>query len=104
MGLSSIDNSLSGKVLSTGSSNSWVINRDNSTIGVSNELSVEVEGTSVSIVGSISSRCSSICSNRGSYYWGLGSKESSLGIEVFSTGSSNSWLINRNNSTIGVPC
>merc|ERR1712106_566915 len=98
MGLSSIDNSLSGKVFSTGSSNSWLINRDNSTIGVSNELSVEVEGASVSIVGSISS----MCSNRGSYYWGLGSKESSLGIEVFSTGSSNSWLINRNNSTIGV--
>jgi len=117
-GLSSIDNSLSGKVLSTGSSNSWLINRDNSTVGVSNKLSVKVEGASVSIVGSISSRGSSIgnsggrregshrrssiCSNRGSYYWGLGSKESSLGIEVFSTGSSNSWLINRDNSTIGV--
>jgi len=125
-GLSCIDNSLSGEVLSTGSSNSWLINRDNSTVGVSNKLSVIVEGSSVSIVGSISSRgsskvksrgsrvgshrcsrvgshrCSSICRNRGSYYWGLSGKESSLGIEVFSTGSCNSWLINRDNSTVGV--
>jgi len=117
-GLSSIDSSLSGEVLSTGSSNSWFINRDNSTVGVSNELSVKVEGASISVVWSISSRgssignsggsrvgshrCSSICSNRGSYYWGLGGKESSLGIEVFSTGSCNSWLINRDNSTVGV--
>merc|ERR1711935_1052292 len=117
-GLSCIDNSLSGEVLSTSSSNCWFINRDNSIVGVSNKLSVKVERASVSVVGSISSRgssignsggsrvgshrCSSICSNRGSYYWGLSSKESTLGIEVFSTGSCNSWLINRDNSTVGV--
>ena len=50
----SISLSLDSKMVSSGSSNSWFINWDNSTIGVSNELSVEVEGTSITIRWSIS--------------------------------------------------
>jgi len=102
-GLSSIDSSLGGEVLSTGSSNSRLINGNNSTIGVSNKLGVQVEGASISIGRSIGSRSSSIgnswssCNDRG-----LGSIDSSLGGKMLSTGSSNSRLINRSDSTIGV--
>merc|ERR1719347_2465280 len=95
--------SLGDEVLSTGSSNSRLINRDNSTIGVSTQLGVQVEGSSISIVRSICSWSSSIGNSWGnSNNWGLGSIDSSLGGEMLSTGSSNSRLINRGNSTIGV--
>jgi len=102
--LSSIDSSLGGEVISTGSSNSRLINRGDSTIGVSNQLSVEVQGSRVAIGRGISSWGSSIGGNS----WGssnnrcLGSIEGSLSIQVISTGSSNSRLINRCDSTIGV--
>jgi len=110
-GLSSIDSSLAGEVLSTGSSNSRFINWNNSTIGVSNKLGVQVEGSSISIGRSIGSRSSSIGNSRGSSIgsdrsssnnWGLGSIDSSLGGKMLSTGSSHSRLINRGDSTIGV--
>merc|ERR1712106_875058 len=78
--------------------------------GPLNQLGVEVERTSISIAGSICRRSSSIGrsresrvgSNRSSNYWGLGSVDSSLGIEVLSTSLGHSRLINRYNSTIGV--
>jgi len=102
-GLSSIDSSLGGEVFSTGSSNSRLINRHNSTIGVSNKLGVQVEGSSVSIGGSIGSRSSSIGNSRSSSHnWDLSSIDSSLGSKVLSTGSSNSRLVNRGDSAIGV--
>merc|ERR1719295_1352027 len=62
------------KVLSTGSNNVGLINRDNSTVGVGNKTSV---GNS-------------------------GSVGKSMGSKVVSLGSSNSGLINRDNSTVGV--
>ena len=121
------------KVVSAGGGNSGLINRDNSTIGVGNELGVEVQWSLVSIswgiavarVGNWSSsnswgsgdgRGSSIrnWSSSNSWgsrvssnwrssnsNWGSGSINCSLGSKMISTGSSNSWLINRDNSSIG---
>jgi len=103
---SSIGSSPSSKVISTGSSHSWLISRDHSTIGVGHQMSVQVQGTSIAIASSIgvgrgsnSQRGSSITnlSNRGSSSIG-----SSLGNKVVSTSSSNSWFISRDNSSIGV--
>ena len=126
-GSSGISLSLGNKVISTGSSNSWLINRDNSTIGVGNELGVEVQWSLVSIswgiavarVGNWSgsnswgssirnwsssnswgSRVSSNWRSSNSN-WGSGSINCSLGSKMISTGSSNSWLINWDNSSIG---
>merc|ERR1719317_1059062 len=53
-GSSSISNSLGSKMISTGSSNCWIIKRNNSSIGMSNELSVQVKRTSIAIGTSIS--------------------------------------------------
>ena len=132
-GSSGISLSLGNKVISTGSSNSWLINRDNSTIGVGNELGVKVQWSLVSISwgiavarvgnwsgsnswGSSDGRGSSIrnwsrSNSWGSRVssnwrssnsnWGSGSINCSLGSKMISTGSSNSWLINRDNSSIG---
>jgi len=110
--LSSIDSSLSGEVISTGSSNSRLINRGDSTIGVSNQLGVEVQGSRVAIGRGIGSWGSSIGGNSGGSSignsWGssnngsLSSIGSTLGGKVISTGSSNSRLINGGESTVGV--
>merc|ERR1719347_1602678 len=90
-------------LLSTGSSNRRLINWNNSTIWVSNKLGVQVEGARISIARGIGSRSSSIGNSWSSCnYWGLGSIDSSLGGKMLSTGSSNSRLINRGDSTIGV--
>jgi hypothetical protein len=87
-------------MVSTGSSNSWLINRDNSSIGVSNKLGVQVEWSTISIANSsIRSRCNKRSS---SHKRSSSSICNSLGSKVVSTGSSNSWLIKRNNSSIGV--
>merc|ERR1740131_315880 len=109
-----------GKVVSTGSSNSWLINWDNSSIWVSNKLGVKVEGTSIAVGGNWGSNWGSNWGNWGSSNswsssignlgnwgsnlsnnWGSSGISLSLGNKVISTGSSNSWLINRDNSTIG---
>jgi len=110
--LSSIDSSLGCKMFSTGSSNSWLVNRGDSTIRVGNQLGVEVERTRVAISRGIGSWGCSIGGNSGgsrignSWYrsnnWGFSSIDSTLGIQVFSTSSSDSWFINRNNSSIMV--
>merc|ERR1719402_943319 len=92
IGIDSSINSLGGKVVSTGSSNSGLINWDNSSIWVSNKLGVKVERTSITIGANWSSNWGN-CSS---------SISLSLGNKVVSTGSSNSWLINRDNSAIGV--
>merc|ERR1719494_1233764 len=81
-------------MISSGSCNSWFFNRGNSTIDVGNQLSVQVEGTRV-CKGS-RSRGSSISSNRSS------NNSSSHGRKMISSGSCNSWVFNRGNSTIDV--
>merc|ERR1719437_200348 len=78
--------SMSCKVISTGSSNSRLINWDNSSIGMSYKTSIR------SISSSISNRT---CS-------GIYSTIDSLGSKMISTGSSNSRLINGNKSSIRV--
>jgi len=104
--LGSIDSSLGSKMVSAGSSNSWLVNRGDSTIGVGNQLGVEVERARVAISWGISNRGSSIGGNSwGSGVgdsWSLRSIDSALCIQVISACSSNSWLINRHNSSIGV--
>lgn len=77
-------------MLSTGSSNSGLINRDNSTIGVGNKA----DGIARSIACSIanSGRSSAIDTTI----------DTAIGSQVLSTGSSNSRLISRGHSTIGV--
>merc|ERR1711892_1503154 len=96
---STID-SLGSKMVSTSSNDSWLINRDNSSIGVSNKLGVQVEGSTITVANSsIRSRGNKRCSSKkGSG----GSISNSLGCKMISTGSSNSWLIKRNNSSIRV--
>merc|ERR1719264_2220250 len=100
-------------MISTGSGNSGLINRDNSAIGVSNQLCVEVEGASIAVGGSVA-RVASI-GNRGSIVarvghsggssnWGSGIANWGNGSfkgKMVGTGSSNSGLINRDNSAIG---
>jgi len=106
--------SLNSKMISTGSGNSGLINRDNSAIGVSNQLCVEVEGASIAVGGSVA-RVASI-GNRGSIVarvghsggsskWGSGIANwgnSSFKGKMVSTGSGHSGLINRDNSAVGV--
>jgi len=106
----SVSNTLGGKMVSTGSSNGGLIKRNNSSVGVSNKLGVQVEGTSITVAGSITS-----IANRGSSNsWGNGgdrsgsnngsssSISSSFGNKMVSTGSGNSWLIKWDNSSVGV--
>merc|ERR1719308_737530 len=107
-------------MVGTGSSNSWFINRNNSSIGIIKKLSVEVK-RSVIAVANISNRSSSndwgssissflgskmvsTCSSsrNSSNNWGSSSISNSLGSKMISTGSSNSWFIKRNNSSIGM--
>merc|ERR1712236_175747 len=98
-------------MISTSSSNSWFIKRNNSSVGVSNELSVQVKGASIAVGSSISWGISSIS---GSNNWGSSSIAiastissisqtcSKLGSKMVSTGSSNCWLINRSHSSVRV--
>jgi len=93
-------------VFSTGSGNSWLINRDNSTVGVSNELGVEVEGARVAVGGGISSR--GISSRDSSIAEGAGNSDrgcsikSSFGSEMLGPGSSYGWLINGSDGSVWV--
>jgi len=105
------DNSLGGQVISTGGGDSGLINRDNSAIGVSDQLSVEVEGASIAVVDGGNGSSNSNGGNSGSSgnHRGSGVAEGggigvglTLDSEVVSTGSGNSWLINWDNSAIGV--
>merc|ERR1712215_42706 len=61
---SSVSRSLSSKVISTGSSHSRFVSRDHSSIRMGNQMSVQVEGSRVSITSSVSmvDRGSSIAS------------------------------------------
>merc|ERR1740131_149384 len=84
--------STSSKVFSTSSSHSRLIHRDHSTIGVSDQVGVQVKRTRVSNGGN----------HRGSMSNNSSSSLSSTNSKVFSTSSSNSSLIHRDHSTIGV--
>merc|ERR1719186_2060986 len=76
-----VDSSLGSKVVSTGSLNSWLIDRDNGTVGVSHQA-VAVRSNSSSGIESASKATS--------------------GSEVVSTGSSDSRLVSRDDSSVGV--
>ena len=51
---SSVSRSLSSKVISTGSSHSRLVSRDHSSIRMGNQVSVQVEGSRVSVASSVS--------------------------------------------------
>merc|ERR1719480_180565 len=100
-------------VIGTGSSDSGLINGDNSAVGVSNQLGVEVEGASIAVVVSNSGSSSSNRGNGGSSGVGHGGdggvaegRSVSIGLsldsQVIGTGSGNSGLINGDNSAVGV--
>jgi len=110
---SSVDtsnNSLGGQMIGTSGGDSGLINRDNSAVGVSNQLCVEVEGASIAVVdrGNGGNGWSSGIGDRGNG-GGCGVAEGrgigvglSLDSKMISTGSGNSGLINRDNSAVGV--
>merc|ERR1719312_548203 len=89
---SSISSFLGSKMISTCSSNSRLISRDNSSIRKTYKLCVQVERSSIAVASSSNSRNSS-------NNWGSSSISNSLGSKMISTGSSNSWFIKRNNSS-----
>jgi len=117
-GVQTSSDSLEGKMISTGSGNSGLINRDNSAIGVSDKLGVEVEGAGIAVSNSGSSSSDGGGCNHGSSGIGDGgsgdhgsssvvegrgvSISLSLDGEVISTGSSHSGLINGDNSAVRV--
>jgi len=110
-------------VVSTGSGNSGLINWDNSAIGVSNQLGVEVEGASIAVGGSVArvssvgnrgSVIASVGHSRGGSNWGSsiaiansgGSSvanrgDGSLEGQMVGTGSGNCGLVNRDDSAVG---
>merc|ERR1711955_29764 len=63
---SSVSRSLSSKVISTGSSYSRFVSRDHSSIGMGNQVSVQVEGSRVSVASSVSMVGRSSDTNRSS--------------------------------------
>ena len=94
-GVNSSINSLGGKVVSTGSGNSWLINWDNSTVSVGNKSSIWV---SVSSGVSSSIWVSSISVWKTSDH----GVDDSSGSSKLSLSSSNGWLISWDNSSIGI--
>merc|ERR1719186_356958 len=82
-----VDSSLGSKVVSTGSLNSWLIDGDNGTVGVSHQA-VAVSGT-VAVRSNSSSGIES-------------ASKATSGSEVVSTGSSDSRLVSRDDSSVGV--
>merc|ERR1719369_892269 len=96
----------SSKVISTGSSYSGLVSRDHGTVRVSNQMGVQVQRSSVSMVGDRSSMDSSDRSSVDSSYRSsmsvssMGTMSGSQGSKMVSTGSSHGWLIHRDHSTI----
>jgi len=92
-----------GKVVGTGSSNGRLINRDNGSVGVTNQVGVQVEGARVT--SSVASVDGSSSDGRGSCVANTSISKSSTattGSKVVGTGSSNCWLVHRDNGTVGV--
>ena len=110
-------------MVSTGSGNSGLINRDNSAIGVSDQLGVEVEGASIAVGGSVArvssvgnrgSVIASVGHSRGGSNWGgsiaiansggssvANRGDGSLEGQMVGTGSGNCGLVNRDDSAVG---
>ena len=104
----------SSEVVSTGSSHGRLVGRDDSTVGVGDQVGVEVQGARVAVAdcrdggdgrGSGNSRGGDNRSGDGRGSNSNGSDGSVLGVpgsEVVSTGSSHSGLVDGDNSTVGV--
>ena len=104
----------SSEVVSTGSSHGRLVGRDDSTVGVGDQVGVEVQGARVAVAdcrdggdgrGSGNSRGGDNRSGDGRGSNSNGSDGSVLGVpgsEVVSTGSSHGGLIDGDNSTVGV--
>merc|ERR1719186_1898747 len=92
-----------GKVVGTGSSNGRLINRDSGSVGVTNQVGVQVEGARVA--SSVASVDGSSSDGRGSCVANTSISKSSTATtssKVVGTGSSNCWLVHRDNGTVGV--
>jgi len=88
-----------GKVVSTSCSNGRLINRNNSSVGMADKCSVQVEGSRIAVGNnwsSVSNNGSSVGNNWSSTVGG------SKCIEVFSTCCGNCRLVNWDHCTIGV--
>merc|ERR1712002_765776 len=102
----SSESTTSSKVISTGSSYSGLVSRDHSTVRVSNQMGVQVQGSGISMVGDGSSVYSCDGSSVDSSYRSsmtvssMGTMSGSQGSKMVSTGSSHGWFIHRYHSTI----
>ena len=97
------------KVVGTGSGNGGLINGDNGTVGVANQVGVQVEGARVAVAsgvdGSGSDSNGSSSDGRGSSVANTGVSKSSTattGSEVVGTGSGDCWLVHGDDGTVGV--
>jgi len=77
---------MGGKVVSTGSGHSGFIDWDNGSVGVSNKTGIRSVSSGVGNWGG----------------GGVNSSINSLGGKVVSTGGSDGWLVNWDDSTVGV--
>merc|ERR1712001_332164 len=98
-----------GKVVNTGSSNSGLINGDNGSVGVANQVGVQVEGARVAVASSVDGRSRSVDwssgDGRGSCVANTSISKSSTATtssKVVRTGSGNCWLVHGDDGTVGV--
>ena len=98
-----------GKVVGTGGSNSGLINGDNGSVGVANQVGVQVEGARVAVASSVDGSSRSVdwssSDGRGSCVANTSISKSSTattGSKVVRTGSGNCWLVHRDDGTVGV--
>merc|ERR1712001_501205 len=98
-----------GKVVGTGSSNSGLINGDNGSVGVANQVGVQVEGARVAVASSVDGRSRSVdwssSDGRGSCVANTSISKSSTATtssKVVRTGSGNCWLVHGDDGTVGV--
>merc|ERR1712001_669041 len=91
-----------GKVVGTGSGNSGLINGDNGSVGVANQVGVQVEGARVAVASSVDGSSSD---GRGSCVANTSISKSSTATtssKVVRTGSGNCWLVHGDDGTVGV--
>jgi len=102
----SSESTTSSKVISTGSSYSRLVSRDHGSIGMSNQVGVQVERSSITVMSNGSSVDSSdgssvdSCDRSSVTVSSMGTMSGSQGSKMVSTGSSHGWLIHRDHSTI----
>ena len=99
-------------MVSTGSSHSGLVDGDNSTVGVADQVGVQVEGAGVAIASSVdgSSSDGRGSNSRGSDGGGSGISNTSIakssttttGSKVVSTGGGNCRLVDRHDGSVGV--